>query len=119
MSQENKLHYWPNIKCSIMVDESYTPLMVKYKKQSGFCIIHISLIRLMKGSKVWTFERPRMWTIYIFEPLKAHSYEPNICLIRLMQGQIRRGPRGLGPPTTKNEAPAPKFYKIEAPEWQF
>ena len=23
-----------------------------------------------------------------------------------------------GPPlTTKNEAPAPKFYKIEAPEW--
>ena len=21
--------------------------------------------------------------------------------------------------TTKNEAPAPKFYKIEAPEWQF
>ena len=23
------------------------------------------------------------------------------------------------PPTTKNEAPAPKFYKIEAPEWQF
>ena len=23
------------------------------------------------------------------------------------------------PPTTKNEAPAPKFYKIEAREWQF
>ena len=23
------------------------------------------------------------------------------------------------PLTTKNEAPAPKFYKIEAPEWQF
>ena len=31
-----------------------------------------------------------------------------------------RGPKGPGPPlTTKNEAPAPKFYKIEAPEWQF
>ena len=30
------------------------------------------------------------------------------------------GPRGPGPPlTTKNEAPAPKFYKIEALEWQF
>ena len=30
------------------------------------------------------------------------------------------GPGGLGPPlTTKNEAPAPKFYKTEAPEWQF
>ena len=30
------------------------------------------------------------------------------------------GPRGPRPPlTTKTEAPAPKFYKIEAPEWQF
>ena len=29
------------------------------------------------------------------------------------------GPGSLDPPTTKNEAPAPKFYKIEAPEWQF
>ena len=30
------------------------------------------------------------------------------------------GAQGPGPPlTTKNEAPAPKFYKIEAPEWQF
>ena len=30
------------------------------------------------------------------------------------------GPGGPGPPlTTKNEAPAPKFYKTEAPEWQF
>ena len=28
------------------------------------------------------------------------------------------GPGGLGPPTIKNEAPAPNFYKIEAPEWQ-
>ena len=27
---------------------------------------------------------------------------------------------GAPPPlTTKNEAPAPKFYKTEAPEWQF
>ena len=29
------------------------------------------------------------------------------------------GPWGPGPPTTKIEVPAPKFYKIEAPEWQF
>ena len=30
------------------------------------------------------------------------------------------GPWGPGPPLiTKNEAPAPKFYKIEAPESQF
>ena len=26
---------------------------------------------------------------------------------------------GRVPLTTKNEAPAPKFYKIEAPKWQF
>ena len=37
------------------------------------------------------------------------------------RGGSRGGPRGPGPPPliTKNEAPAPKFYKIEAPEWQF
>ena len=30
------------------------------------------------------------------------------------------GAGGPAPPlTTKNEAPAPKFYKNEAPEWQF
>ena len=37
--------------------------------------------------------------------------------VEFLQGQIQGGP---GPPlTTKNEAPAPKFYKTEAPEWQF
>ena len=36
-----------------------------------------------------------------------------------IRGGSRGGPGGPGPPTTKNEAPAPKFYKIEAPEWQF
>ena len=36
------------------------------------------------------------------------------------QGWIQGGPRGPGPPlTTKNEAPAPKCNKTEAPEWQF
>ena len=29
------------------------------------------------------------------------------------------GPGGRAPLTTKNEAPAPKFYKTEASEWQF
>ena len=38
----------------------------------------------MKSSKAWTFERPKMWTFYIFESLKAHIYETNISLIRLM-----------------------------------
>ena len=51
---------------------------------SRFGIIHISLMRLMKRSKVWTFKKPKMWTFYIFEPLKAHIYEPNISVIRLM-----------------------------------
>ena len=38
----------------------------------------------------------------------------------IQQGQIQRGaPGARAPLTTKNEAPAPKFYKIEAPEWQF
>ena len=35
-----------------------------------------------------------------------------------LQGRIQGGGPWT-PPTTKNEAPAPKFYKIEAPEWQF
>ena len=38
----------------------------------------------MKSLKMWTFGRPQMWTFYIFEPLKTHSYEPDISLIRLM-----------------------------------
>ena len=33
-------------------------------------------------------------------------------------GQIQ-GALGPGPPDHQNEAPAPKFYKIEAPQWQF
>ena len=37
----------------------------------------------------------------------------------LSAGADPGGPRARAPPTTKNEAPAPKFYKIEAPEWQF
>ena len=35
------------------------------------------------------------------------------------RGGSRGGPAARAPLTTKNEAPAPKFYKIEAPEWQF
>ena len=38
------------------------------------------------------------------------------------QGRIQGGaPGARAPPplTTKIEAPAPKFYKTEAPEWQF
>ena len=38
----------------------------------------------MLGSKVWTVERPMMRTFYIFEPLKAHTCESNVSLIRLI-----------------------------------
>ena len=38
----------------------------------------------MLQSKVWAVERPKMGSFYIFEPLKVHTYEPNINLIRLM-----------------------------------
>ena len=40
-------------------------------------------------------------------------------LPKIPAGADPEGPAGPGPPTTKNEAPAPKFYKIEAPEWHF
>ena len=43
-----------------------------------------------------------------------------IMIILLSQGQIQGDAGGPGPSlATKIEAPAPKFYKIEAPEWQF
>ena len=38
----------------------------------------------MLGSKVWTVGRPKMWTFYIFEPLKAYTNGLNISLIRLI-----------------------------------
>ena len=45
------------------------------------------------------------------------STEPDIYIY---QGQIQGGALGARAPlTTKNEAPAPKFYKTEAPQWQF
>ena len=49
-----------------------------------------------------------------------------MCLVEITdkEGVYQADPGGPGgpgppPPTTKNEAPAPKFYKIEAPKWQF
>ena len=40
--------------------------------------------------------------------------------VTIIPGVDPGGPRGPGPSlTTKNEAPTPKFYKNEAPEWQF
>ena len=35
------------------------------------------------------------------------------------QGRIQGGGARAPSLTTKNEAQAPKFYKTEAPEWQF
>ena len=40
--------------------------------------------------------------------------------VRTASGADPGGGTGArAPPTTKNEAPAPKFYKTDAPEWQF
>ena len=38
----------------------------------------------MLDSKVWTVERPNVWAFYVFKPLKAHTYELNISLIKLI-----------------------------------
>ena len=51
-------------------------------KTWSFCIIKISLIRLMLGSKMWTAERPIV-SFCISEPLKVHIYKPNISLVNL------------------------------------
>ena len=52
-----------------------------------------------------------MWLLLLDRDLlqSAHGYSDTS---QLIQG-------GAPPLTTKNEAPAPKFYKTEAPEWQF
>ena len=52
--------------------------------RSGFCIIKISLIKLMLGSQVWIVEKPTMCTFHVYETLKIHTYEQNISLIRLI-----------------------------------
>ena len=41
-----------------------------------------------------------------------------VIILQVLPGVDLGGP-GVRPPTPKNEAPAPKFYKIEALEWQF
>ena len=60
----------------------------------------------------WLFLLELASYVVIFLPLMQPGSES-------LQGQIQGGPGGPGPLTTKNEAPAPKFYKIEAPKWQF
>ena len=55
--------------------------------------------------------------------LKLYNHESSIyvglIIFLKLQGRIQGGPGAQTPLTTKNEAPAQKFYKIEAPEWQF
>ena len=59
--------------------------------------------------------------VFVLHPVTSDG--DHNCFVTLVavkhQGRIQGGPGGPGPLTTKNEAPAPKFYKIEAPEWQF
>ena len=53
--------------------------------------------------------------------LGEHFCHCNVICARGYRGGSRGGaPGARAPPlTTKNEAPAPKFYKTEAQEWQF
>ena len=65
--------------------------------------------------------QPKLHLIMLNIANMTQEYIPNSWwVLNQIQGQIQGGPQGPGPPlTTKNEAPAPKFYKTEAPEWQF
>ena len=57
--------------------------------------------------------------IYCFEYLLTPAYAGEVmCVcVRMCAGADPGGAQA--PLITKNEAPAPKFYKIEVPEWQF
>ena len=75
-------------------------------------MLHWTTMAYDSSGQWWTFENSdvawsqRSTLVYVLDP-------------ELMQGQIQGGPGARPPLTTKNEAPAPKFYKTEAPEWQF
>ena len=68
-----------------------------------------------EGSNANTLEiellRATMW---------YHFIAKGNLLLGFIVGADPGGAPGPGPPpTTKKDAPAPKFYKTEAPEWQF
>ena len=50
---------------------------------------------------------------------KSDKDTPNVKIPDGYQVWIQGGLGAWAPLTTNNEAPAPKFYKIEAPKWQF
>ena len=59
-------------------------------------------------------------TYHIFPVYLPHQGNVKATLLfNWVSGVDRGGGGARASPTTKNEAPAPKFYKIEAPEWQF
>ena len=55
---------------SIMENSKY----ISKEEHTGFCIIKISLIKLMLGSQVWIVEKPTACTFFFYEPLKTHTY---------------------------------------------
>ena len=58
------------------------------------------------GTPQYTLNSSKLWQSQGTEGVKAGA-DPGVA------------PGARPPLTTKNEAPAPKFYKTEAPEWQF
>ena len=55
-----------------------------YLQQSGFCIINISLIRLILGSQVLAFKGSKIYNVHIFDFSTVNTFEPNISLITLI-----------------------------------
>ena len=79
----------------------------------GFLILLVTAIVVCVGNRIQGVHKHR-------HGKTGHKPERDTGSITLKQGQIQGGPWGPEPPlTTKNEAPAPKFYITEAPEWQF
>ena len=56
------------------------------------------------------------WTTHTAENTTLLDYRSSTLISGVDPGGA---PGARAPLTTKNEAPAPKFYKTEAPEWQF
>ena len=74
--------------------------------------------------KVWMYEEIMINDDNLESSLPTSSLLKMYSLVQaklcVYSGADPGGPQGPRPPlTTKNEAPAPKFYKTEAPEWQF
>ena len=92
-----------------------TKKLVSYDKQPNL------FPKIQSPSTLWAHSTTWIWRKYLVSVQienKRTLVQQNIDRVDI-QGWIQGGCRGPAPLTTKNEAPAPKFSKIEAPEWQF